>query len=75
MLSNPLPRLARPMSTNSEAFLTPIVGSNSNASVRLKMAAAAPMPSASETMDVSVNTGRRPSNRTECRRSVVKAIG
>ena len=37
MLSNPLPSLARPISTTSDALRTPTVGSNSKASVRLKI--------------------------------------
>ena len=74
MLSKPLPSLARPMSINSDALRTPTVGSNSSASVRLKIVDAAAMPSAREMIDVSVKTGLRPSKRTECRRSVVKAM-
>ena len=53
-----------PMSTTLDGSLTPTVGSNSNASVRVNMVAAAPMPSASETIEVRVNTGLRPSSRT-----------
>ena len=64
MLSNPLPLSARPMSTTLDASRTPAVGSNNKASVRLKMVAAAPMPSASEMIDVRVKIGLRPSRRT-----------
>ncbi len=62
------------MSTTDPAFRTPTVGANNKASVRLNIVAAAPMPSASETIDVRVKTGLRPSSRTECRRSVGKAM-
>ena len=65
LLSNPLPLLARPISTIDPASRTPAVGAINKASVRLNIVAAAPIPSASETIDVRVNTGLRPSKRTE----------
>ena len=43
MLSNPLPLLARPISTIDPASRTPAVGANNKASVRLNIVAAAPI--------------------------------
>jgi hypothetical protein len=53
------------MSIREPESLTPVVGANSSASVKLKIVAAAPMPSARDSTDVIAKTGLRPRRRTE----------